>query len=119
MRLQMLDGIGASILLAASTLPVGCVPLPSGRADLQPFVAASGSYAVLDATKPKPAVCETCGGKGVVGDGRIEVPCPQCSTKAATPACGQCDGRGYIVRSDGGRVRCPCQPCESGQCPIR
>lgn len=83
----------AAILLAFAT---GC----SDKENLQPFVAAAGAYSLLDvepAPAPKPDVCENCGGSGVVGDGRVSVPCPVCRP---------------------GSVAAPKPPtCESGKCP--
>jgi hypothetical protein len=126
MKMQVLDAIGVSVFFAASVLPVGCLRT-TPLADLQPFVAAAGQYSLSDLAAPptpKPAVCENCGGKGVVGDGRIEVPCPVCRPAKAVPVCScPCGGKGYLVRSDGGRVVCPCPTscsckCKDGKCPV-
>lgn len=76
------------LLLIAVALVAGCsagtVP------DQQPFVAVVMQYESMAAgptPAPAPGVCETCGGKGVVGDGRVEVPCPQCRPKQETKSC--------------------------------
>lgn len=81
----------AAVLFA---ITAGC----SEKDDLQPFVAVAGAYSLLDVEpKPKPDVCENCGGTGVVGDGRVSVPCPVCRP---------------------GAVASPKQPsCENGKCP--
>jgi hypothetical protein len=76
----------AAILLAFT---VGC----SDKQDLQPFVAVAGAYSLLDVEPkpaPKPDVCENCGGTGVVGDGRVSVPCPVCRPSATKPPA--CEG---------------------------
>lgn len=74
-RTMLADAIGATILF--STL--GCVAFPRG-ADLQPLVAVSGRYALME--KPAPpepsGQCENCRGLGKVGDGRVFVVCPAC-----------------------------------------
>ena len=56
---------------------LGCSSAPE---DLRPFVAAAGRYSLMagGTAAPKPGVCTKCGGKGVVGDGRVSVPCPVC-----------------------------------------
>lgn len=128
MKAQIADSIGASVLVLVGTLPLGC--LPHMRDDLQPLVAASGAYGLVSAQEPPPpapGVCRTCRGKGVVGDGVVEVPCPDCQPAAQKPQvcdCG-CEGRGYVVRSDGSRWACKCPPgcscksgCKDGKCQI-
>lgn len=120
MRAQLLDGVGASVLFAVSVLPFGCIN--DRLSDDQAFVAASGAYGTMDIkAKPQPGVCQTCLGKKVVGDGRVMVPCPACQPKAAVACDCGCGGRGYLIRSDGGRVACPCPPdcsckCKDGTC---
>lgn len=120
MRVQILDGLGASVLFAVSVLPFGCIN--DKHRDVQPFVAAAGAYGTIEVkAKPQPGVCETCRGKKVVGDGRVMVPCPACQPKSAAPCDCGCGGRGYLVRSDGGRVACPCPTdcsckCKDGKC---
>lgn len=61
---------------------VGCLP----RRDLQPFVAVSGQYALMDAAvgptpAPLPAPdgkCKACNGTGRLGDGRVWTVCQSC-----------------------------------------
>ena len=111
-------------LMAAATLPLSCVPAPTPvRGDLQPLIATAGTYALMDQKPVAPAVCETCGGRKVVGDGRIEVPCPQCQPAKAAPVCScPCGGKGYVTK-DGSNWACECKPncpckCKDGRCNI-
>jgi hypothetical protein len=91
MRHAITDSLGAVAVMAAMTLPFGCVKVPATQADLQPLVAVAGQYAMLSQGAPKPApsgVCSNCGAKvppggGWVGDGTIKVPCPECNPKSA------------------------------------
>lgn len=122
MKHAVVESIGAMTLMAAAALPLSCVPHPSpARGDLQPLVAVAGTYAMMDRPAPAPTVCETCGGRKVVGDGRIEVPCPACQPAKAAPACScPCGGKGYIVK-DGRNWACDCPPscsckCKDGRC---
>ena len=109
MRYALVESIGASVFLLAATLPLGCVSVPPG--DLQPLIAVAGTYSLAaDAKKPTPAKCENCGGRGVVGDGTIEVPCPVCRPSAATAPC-KCEGKGYTLK-DGTRWKCDCKDCK-------
>ena len=85
-------------LITVSVLMAGCLHVPGPSLELRAFVAACGSYALADAApapKPKPAVCRTCGGRGILGDGRVAVPCPDCTKKAGGPPC---TGTNCIVR---------------------
>ena len=90
---MLADTIGPAMILLFIW---GCVPQALVRGDLRPFVATAGAYALSQAPPapgPTPAVCENCGGKGVVGDGRIEVPCPVCrpqTTGTASCPTGKC-----------------------------
>lgn len=70
------------LALLALVAAVGCstAPVPSQ----QPAVAVFGRYALMGAGSPTPAVCEVCGGKGTVGDGRVSVPCPACQPQTKT-----------------------------------
>lgn len=88
------DAIGPSAILL---LLVGCVPPTLFTSDLRPFVATAGAYAVLQAPPPAPGpgVCENCGGDGIVGDGRIAVPCPVCRPQKPGET-----------------------PCPTGKCPL-
>lgn len=73
---SIIDSIG--LFLVTMTL-VGC--LPPTQADLRPLVSACGAYSVMevpDEPAPTPGVCKTCGGRGVLGDGVIKIPCPDC-----------------------------------------
>ena len=123
MKYAVIESIGAMTLMAAATLPLSCLPHPKAVGDLQPLIATSGTYALMDQKPASPAVCETCGGRKVVGDGRIEVPCPACQPAKAAPECScPCGGRGYITR-DGKNWACPCKPdcpckCKDGKCNI-
>ena len=94
----------ATLLLA---VVVGCTE----KSDLQPFVAASGAYSLLDvepAPVPKPDVCENCGGSGVVVI-RYRSTGPQMWTPAVSVPCPVCRP---------GSVAAPKPPtCESGKCP--
>ena len=91
MKHAILDSLGAVAVMAAMTLPFGCVKVPATQADLQPLVAVAGQYAMQSQAAPKPApsgVCPNCGtkvppGGGWVGDGTIKVPCPECNPKSA------------------------------------
>jgi len=123
MRLAILDSLGAVAVMAALTLPFGCVQVPATRADLQPLIAVAGTYAMLSQAAPAPSgVCSNCGAKvppggGFVGDGRVKVPCPECN-KDAKASCG-CGGKGYVVRPDGSRWACQCNggsQCQDGKC---
>jgi hypothetical protein len=129
MRAAILDSIGAMTVMAAATLPIGCVKVPAAN-DLQPLVAVAGQYAMQSQTDQSPAptgVCSNCGtkvppGGGFVGDGRVKVPCPECNKDAKAPAkcdCG-CNGKGYIVKLDGSRWACKCSKggakCLDGKC---
>lgn len=84
-------------------LLAGCVQNVDTVGDLQPLLAVGGAYGVVqvkNAPKPAPApkpepvvprVCESCRGLGYLGDGRVKIPCPQCSPqpkgKASTSNC--------------------------------
>lgn len=111
MRHAFVESIGAAVFLAAATLPLGCVTAPP--APLQPLVAVAGAYSLsAPSAKPAPSKCENCGGRGVVGDGTIEVPCPVCRPSAAKadPSC-KCDGKGYTITA-GTRWKCQCKDCK-------
>jgi len=84
MKWAVVESLGVAVFFAAVGLPFGCVPTPA-TADLQPVVAVGGQYGILAAPKPPSAQCENCGGRGVVGDGVVEVPCPVCRPAAAKP----------------------------------
>lgn len=126
MRLAFVDALGAVAVMAAASLPIGCVNVPARPVDLQPLVAVAGQYAMQSQTDRKPApsgVCSNCGtkvppGGGFVGDGRVKVPCPECN-KDAKASCG-CNGKGYVVRPDGSRWACQCSKggaqCLDGKC---
>lgn len=109
----MAEALGVSVFMLAAVLPFGCVPeLATGQSDLQPLVAVAGAYSLAaPAPKPAPAQCENCGGRGVVGDGVVEVPCPACRPAAAKPEpqCG-CGGKGYTLKN-GTRWKCECKDC--------
>lgn len=112
----MRDVIGVSVMFLA----VGCAFSPSIE-NLQPFVAATGQYALMAAPDagpspaPKPAgKCGTCGtpvppGGGTLGDGTVKVPCPECNLKSVLvpKGCEKCGGDG-IYEKDGKRWKCPC-----------
>ena len=124
MKYAVIESIGAMTLMAAATLPLSCVPAPTPvRGDLQPLIATAGTYALMDQKPVAPAVCETCGGRKVVGDGRIEIPCPDCQPAKAAPACScPCGGKGYVTK-DGRNWACECKPncpckCKDGRCSI-
>lgn len=122
MKHAVVESIGAMALMAAATLPLSCVPHPSPvRGDLQPLIAVAGTYALMDQKPATPAVCETCGGRKVVGDGRIEIPCPACQPAKAGCSC-PCGGKGYVIK-DGRNWACDCPPscsckCKDGKCSI-
>lgn len=79
------DAVG---LITLSLAIVGCIPLAQMRSDLRPLVAACGAYALAAPETPKPpAVCRTCGGKKVLGDGTIKIPCPDCTPKKESERC--------------------------------
>lgn len=82
----------------ALVLLCGCGWPARKPTDLQPYVAAFGSYSVMDAAVgPTPAPsgqCTNCNGKGSVSDGRVSVKCPVC------------DGRGVVVAAE----------CKTGTC---
>lgn len=82
------DSIG---ILLLGVIVAGCVPTEALRTDLRPLVAAAGAYALMQAP-PAPGKCSTCGGRGKLGDGRIEIPCPECSPKQESAPCptGKC-----------------------------
>ena len=67
----------------------------------QPAVAVYGQYSMMAGvpTPAPPAVCDVCGGKGVIGDGRVEVPCPQCRPKQETKPClsGTCRPATHVI----------------------
>jgi hypothetical protein len=109
----MRDVIGVTFMFLA----VGCALAP-GVSDLQPVVAVAGQYAIMSqrptpAPQPPSGKCGTCGtpvppGGGKLGDGRVEVPCPECNPLASVlvPAkCEKCDGDG-IYEKDGKRWKC-------------
>jgi len=92
------DAIGSSIMLLAVAAPMSCVQI-SRRADVQPFIAAAGAYALLAAEAgPTPAPPATgctegcrCNGTGKEksGDGIaiVECRCPDsCECKKKKPA---------------------------------
>ena len=77
-------------LFTVTVLAAGCLHVHGPLHDLRPFVATCGAYAMTDAQAPPaptPTVCKTCGGKGVLGDGRIEIPCPDCTKKQEATTC--------------------------------
>jgi len=133
MSISFVDSIGVVVVLSAATLPLGCLPTPAVRGDLQPFVAVAGAYALADRDEPVPpaGACSTCGapvppGGGTLGDGTVKVPCPECNDEAKEEPkecdCG-CNGRGYIIRKDGTRWACKCPPdcsckCKDGKCTM-
>lgn len=113
MKFAFVESIGAAVFLSAATLPLACSTAPKAHGDLQPMIAVAGAYSLsAPSPKPAPAKCENCGGRGVIGDGRVEVPCPACRPAAATPepqcACG---GKGYTFK-DGTRWKCECKDCK-------
>lgn len=87
---RFFDSIADSFgLVVVTTLAAGCLSVAGPVGDLRPFVATAGAYSVASpaAPKPKPAVCATCGGTGRLGDGRVFVPCPDCTQKQEKPTC--------------------------------
>ena len=131
MRYAILESIGAMSLMAAATLPLSCVPIPSPVGDLQPLVAAAGQYSLM-AAPPPPApaptgVCGTCGAKnppggGFLGDGTVKTPCPECNAKGQAACACPCGGKGYVTRA-GKNWACDCKPdcpckCKDGKCNI-
>lgn len=72
------------IFFCAVVIPLGCIPLPATTNDLEPFVAVSGNYSIVESelSEPTPAPepesdkCETCRGTGKA-DGRVT--CPVCN----------------------------------------
>jgi hypothetical protein len=85
-------------LLLTAVVLCGCSSAP---ADLRPFVAVAGRYALMAESKPRPAVetdCSNCRGTGVVGDGRVTSVCPVCK------------GKKKVVSSSAA-------PCKDGTCP--
>lgn len=77
-------------LVLVTTMMAGCLHVPGPCHELRPFVAVCGAYSLVAAPpspSPVPAVCKTCGGKGVLGDGRVAVPCPDCQKKKETSQC--------------------------------
>jgi hypothetical protein len=131
MKTAILDSLGAVTLFAAATLPLSCTSLPT-TTDLQPLVATAGQYSMLAQPAPddEPSgVCGTCGtpvppGGGYLGDGTVKLPCPECNESGQPKCTCPCGGRGYIVKADGSRWACPCEPscpckCEDGRCQLR
>lgn len=113
----VMETVAVSVLVAAATLPVTCVSLPSIEADLQPIVAVGGTYAMLSPPDETPdsGKCSTCDspvppGGGWLGDGTVRVPCPECNAKAAPSDCKKCGGDG-LYEKDGKKYICPsCTP---------
>lgn len=97
--MRLIYAIGDCVgLLVITILTAGCLGVPA-TADLRPFVAASIGYASLasgTSPSPVPSVCRTCGGRKVLGDGRVQVPCPDCTKKPTKEA----------------------PPCPTGICPL-
>lgn len=82
MMRQLADAIGASTFFGLTVLMLGCLPMDSDNANLEPFVAVTGNYAIAESEmSPTPApapdsdVCEACNGSGK-SDGRVT--CPTC-----------------------------------------
>jgi len=123
MRDSFLESIGASVLVAATMLPVSCLPHPAVEENLQPFVAATGSYSMMEPTpEPTPPAgkCSTCGapvppGGGRLGDGTVSVPCPECNDEAKATDCEKCGGDG-LYEKNGQTYICPCRKCKDGTC---
>ena len=93
------------LAIIALVCTLGC----STQEDLRPFVAVAGAYGIMQ-TEPTPAtapgVCENCGGRGVVGDGVIEIPCPACRKGELFEV---------IVQPPATLPAAP--PCKDGTCP--
>jgi RecJ-like exonuclease len=68
------------VLVAGCSSPVG---------DLQPFIAVTGHYSILDMGKPAPEsdVCPTCHGTKKLGDGKVFVTCPACNGTGKKTSC--------------------------------
>ncbi|MFK7821917.1 MAG: hypothetical protein AB8G99_24680 [Planctomycetaceae bacterium] len=79
-------------VLLAVLIFVGCQEEPPDssqvREDGWAIATFQAEFAIQAALQPAPSapddnldgVCNTCGGDGVLGDGRIEIPCPDCSS---------------------------------------
>jgi hypothetical protein len=79
---------------------------------------------VLAATSADPQLLEqerarTAGSVNVAYAALATEPAPAPKQKLVVPAVCPCNGKGYIVRSDGSRWACPCKTCPSGKCPPR
>ena len=102
--LALADSFGVTLLALAVASPVGCGTHAPARENLQPFVAVSGYYGLLDAQagptpapEPKPSGCvEGCKcngtGKEKSGDGlaMVNCRCPDdcaCKAKGAAKQC--------------------------------
>lgn len=102
-------------LLAAA----GCSRPPASTADLQPWIAVTGHYSLVSApAAPQPPAptpdsdkCETCGGKGWLGD-----------VSQTRLTCTDCNGTGRKVKSV---LIVPSAPaaaalnCKDGRCTTR
>jgi len=79
---------------------------------------------MLAATSADPQLLEqerarTAGSVNVAYASLASAPAPPPNREPAVPAACPCNGKGYIVRSDGSRWACPCKTCPSGKCPPR
>lgn len=95
------------LAILAIVCTLGC----SKQEDLRPFVAVAGAYGLMQAQPtpaPAPDVCENCGGRGVVGDGVVEVPCPVCRKGELFEV---------IVEPPPPVPAAASPPCKDGQCP--
>lgn len=96
------------LAILALVCTLGC----SKQEDLRPFVAVAGAYGIMQSEPtpaPSPDVCENCGGRGVVGDGVIEIPCPACRKGELFEV---------IVETPPAVVTPPASPhCKDGKCP--
>ena len=79
---------------------------------------------VLTATSADPQLLEherarTAGAVNVAYASLATEPAQAPKQEPPVPAACQCNGKGYVVRSDGSRWACPCKTCPTGTCPKR
>ena len=117
--------------LLSSVLLLGCVEPPATPEWENDWMVAThhAEYAIQAAMLPAPTEpdnplgpCETCGGDGVLGDGRIEIPCPDCDARASQEMAGPKPGATEPEQPTHNRVRVPrllifaaswCPACEN------
>ena len=121
---HFVDAIGSSMMLIAAAAPLSCIPSASTKANLQPFIAAAGAYALMAADAgPTPAPptdgcvegCRCNGtGKEKSGDGItiVECRCPDtCGCKKKTAPVSPPPAAAPVKKV-------MAAPCPNGNCPL-